>query len=305
MELYKRNRPKRFETVIGQPRACAAVVKMIEKGTVPHTMLFCGPSGVGKTTMARILATKLECGKHDLCEVNCADFRGIDTVRSIRNRMLQAPISGSSRVWIIDECHKLSNDAQNAFLKLLEDTPKHVYFFLCTTEPNKLLTTVRTRCTDIVLKSIDTKEIVGLVQRTIDKESLDIEKEAIAKVAEMADGSARKALVLLHQISGIDKGEQLDTLLDVDVEKHAIDLARLLISPKCNWKDVGPTLKTMEDDPETVRHVVLGYARSVLLSGGPLTGRAYTMIVAFRDHFYDSHKAGLAAACYEVVYGDK
>jgi len=143
------------------------LAQMVKRNKVPHTLLFSGPPGCGKTTLARILRKKLNCGKYDFSEVNCADFRGIDMVRDIRSHLQQAPISGDCRVWLIDEAHKLSNDAQNAFLKMLEDTPNHVYFFLATTNPQKLLKTIRTRCTEVVVKSLGDKNMEELIDDVI------------------------------------------------------------------------------------------------------------------------------------------
>src|SRR5690606_3369465 len=107
-------------------------------GDIPHAMLFTGPSGCGKTTLARILRVKLRCSDNDFQEINAADFRGIDSIRSMRQQVGAAPLGGDSRIWLIDEAHSMTADAQNAFLKLLEDTPRHVYFFLATTDPQKL-----------------------------------------------------------------------------------------------------------------------------------------------------------------------
>src|SRR5688572_25883760 len=141
MELYKKFRPKTLKGVVGQEGAVSSLQSMIDKGRLPHTILFSGPSGCGKTTIARILKGILECSDLDFFEINCADFKGIDMVRDIRRYVGIPPLHGKSRVWLIDEAHQLTKDAQNAFLKLLEDTPKHAYFMLATTDPQKLLPT--------------------------------------------------------------------------------------------------------------------------------------------------------------------
>ena len=148
-ELYKRFRPKSLDAVVGNGGTVAALQKFLKKGNLPHTILFKGPSGCGKTTLARILAKELGCGVLDLREYNSADFRGIDTIRDISRIMTNAPAAGNCRVFILDEAHQLSKDAQNAALKILEDTPKHVYFFICTTDPQKLIATIRSRCTEM------------------------------------------------------------------------------------------------------------------------------------------------------------
>ena len=159
-ELYKKHRPKNLKRVFGQSVAIGTLKPLIEAKQVPHSLLLTGPSGCGKTTLARILVKELKCAKADFMEVNCADFRGIDTVRDIRTRMMQAPIGGDCRVWLIDEAHMLTSAAQTAFLKMLEDTPDHIYFFLATTHPQKLLKTIKTRCTEIKLKEMTAKYLI-------------------------------------------------------------------------------------------------------------------------------------------------
>ena len=104
---------------------------------IPHAMLFIGSSGCGKTTLARIVASKLDCVDAEFYELNSADVRGVDTIREVSKNMKYSPMSGSVRIWLFDEVHKMTNDAQNAMLKMLEDPPDHVYFMLATTDPQK------------------------------------------------------------------------------------------------------------------------------------------------------------------------
>ena len=301
-ELYKKYRPKTFSEVIGQREALKSLVGMVKQKRVPHTILLSGPSGVGKTTIARIVARKLRTSDRDLQEINAADFRGIDTVREIRDRMSLAPIGGRCRVWIIDECHQLSSQAQNAFLKLLEDTPAHVYFMLATTHPQKLLQTIRTRCYEVKLSALSQRDLEKLVNKVASDEGFELEKDVASAIVEQADGSARKALVLLEQVSQLTSEEERLTLLrSTGTQAKAIELARALIDPRAKWTRVKAILKDMDEDPESVRWLVLSYCQSVLIGGGKMANRAYRVIDAFRDNFYDCKKAGLVAACYEIV----
>ena len=212
-ELYKKHRPTNFKQIIGQQEAIRTLTEMGKNGSIPHTILLSGPSGCGKTTIARILKTKLKCSDNDFYEINAADSRGIDTVRDIRQRMFLAPIGGECRIWLVDESHQLTSQAQQSFLKILEDTPKHVYFFLASTEPNKLLKTIITRSTEIKLRELTEKELVELVNRTVKDEDKKISEDIVKKMADLADGSARKALVLLHQIISVDNKEQQSEIL--------------------------------------------------------------------------------------------
>lgn len=304
-ELYKKHRPKTFDEIVGQDSALKSLKSLVDKKRIPHTLLFTGPSGCGKTTLARILSKSVGCGKHDRVEVNCADFRGIDMVRDIRNRMNQSAISGNSRVWIIDECGKLSNDAQNAFLKILEDTPDHVYFMLATTDPLKLLKTIRTRCTEVAVKSLSEKDVSKLVKEISKKESIKVSEKVIDKIATSSEGSARKALVLLNQVMDLDdESDMLNSIESSVMEQQSIVIARALLNTKTKWSDMAKLLKESDiEDAEQIRWMVLGYMKSVMLSAGPMTSRAYTITDIFKDNFYDSKTAGLVNACYTVIAG--
>ena len=305
-ELYKKHRPKTLEDVLGQEKVLPSLQRMIKNNSVPHTILFSGPSGCGKTTLARILAKKLGCSKHDLAEVNSADFRGIDKIREISARIGLAPMAGKTRVWIIDEVHKSTNDAQNAMLKILEDTPKHVYFFLCTTEPQKLLKAIHTRCSEIAVKSLDEETLFKLIKDTAKKEKVDISKKVIKKITETCEGSPRKAMVFLHQVIGMtNEKTMLETIQPSSIQSASIKIARALIDKRTKWPEMSKILKECDiKEAEGIRYLVLSYAQSVLLGGAYATGRAYSVIAEFRDNFYDCKSAGLVASCYQIITGN-
>lgn len=298
-ELYKKHRPKAFKTVVGQEEAIRSLRAFIDADRLPHTIIFTGPSGCGKTTLARICADKLDCHGGDFTELNAADFRGIDTIRDIRTRVTLAPMFGKCRVWVIDEAHALSKDAQNAFLKLLEDTPKHAYFFLCTTDPAKLLKTIITRATEIKIKEMDAKNIEDLLRDVIEQEKLEFTDEVIEKIVSCSLGSGRMALVMLNKIVGIEKEEeQLETIEKSSLQRASIELARLLLK-SAPWKDVAKVIREIDDEPETVRRVVNGYMAAVLANGAK-NPRAFAVLEEFRDDFYTTLKAGLVRACYAL-----
>ena len=300
IELYKTHRPSTFKGIVGQPQAVAMLKEMVENDRVPHAILFSGESGCGKTTLARILKLKLNCSDHDFSEVNCADFRGIDMVREIRQRMNLSPVGGVCRIWLIDEAHQLSSQAQNAFLKILEDTPKHVYFFIATTDPMKLLSTIRTRCTEVKVKPLAPATMKELLIAVADKEGKTLTDEVVERITEYATGSARKALVLYNQIIGIeDPEEQLKAIESSDTKAKAIEIARALMQ-KVPWSNVAKILKEVDEEPESIRRMVLGYASNVLLSASKGNERAFLLLDVFQHPFYDSGKPGLVAACFAV-----
>jgi len=300
--LYQRYRPSTFKEVLGQPEVVNTLRKHLQVGTTPHAILFTGPSGCGKTTLARILRRALECDDVDFVEVNAADYRGIDMVRDIRQRVSMSPMAGATRVWLIDEVAQLTSAAQDSFLKLLEDPPRHVYFLLATTDPQKLKNTIITRCEEIKVKALSVKALERLVIQTIDAEEVTITGEVVDKIVDIADGSARKALVLLSQVIGEeDEEKQLRMLGQADSKQQAIDLCRLMLAGG-SWVKVAKVLKEIGDEPEQVRYMVLGYMRTVLLGGGAKSERAAEVIDRFQDNFYDSKAAGLALACWDVLH---
>lgn len=302
VELYRKFRPRRFRDVVGQKEAVASLLAMLKEDRLPHCLLLSGPSGTGKTTIARILQNKLGCGREDFFEINAADSRGIDTVREVHQHMSLASWNGGCRIWYFDEAHKLTGDAQTALLKTLEDTPGHVRFFLASTDPQKLLTTIRTRCTEIKLQPLSGRDIQALVHSVWQKESGRevLPDDVIAAISEAAVGSARKALVLLHQVISLATAEeQLAAVSKEDVKKQSIDLCRALLDLKSKWDDIRKVIEQLEGEPEEIRRAVLGYASATLLRGGK-QDRAYLVLTCFENHWYDSGKCGLTRACYEV-----
>jgi DNA polymerase III gamma/tau subunit len=276
---------------------------MVERKKVPHTILLHGPSGCGKTSVARILRRMLKCHPTDCIEMNCSSFRGIDTIRDIQRLMVLSPVGGKCRVWLLDEVHQLSKDGQHSALKMLEDTPSHVYFILCTTEPQKLLPTVRGRCTEFALQALNTEQLASLVASVARSEAIKLGDGVSIDIAEAARYSARNALVLLDRIRHLNPKRQSAGIgAGAEEEKEAIDLCRLLLK-KAAWPQVGRVLKGMKPGTaEETRRAVLGYMRSVLLTGG--SPQAYNVLRAFEGNFYDTGDAGLVLACYEAVSGD-
>ena len=301
-ELYRKYRPKELNGLIGQDNIVKMLNRMISKKRIPHALLLTGPSGCGKTTVARILRRKLKCGRHDFVERN---YRKIEEIREIRLRMNRAPISGKTRIWLMDEAHQLTGDAQNEFLKMLEDTPNHVYFMLATTDPQKLKSTIRTRCTEIVVRSLGKKSLTKLLTYICKMEKMKLSEEVAEKIIECSNGSARKALVFLNQIAELDDEEDMiEAIKATTAEIQAIAIAKALFNSRTSWNDMTKILKeTVNEEPEQIRWMVLGYAKKVLLGGGKLYSRAYLIINAFQDNFYDSKHAGLAAAAYEIIIG--
>lgn len=302
--LYNKYRPKKLSEIVGQPDAVRMLLKLAERKQIPHAIMFIGPSGCGKTTMARILMKKLECGPRDFTEVNCATDASIEMARSINEAQWQAPLTGKTRVWLLDEVQSLSRVgfAQQALLKTLEDPAPHSYFMLACTDPQKVIPTIRNRCTEIRVRLLNEEEIKGLVTNVAAKEGITMDDELLTAITESAEGSARKSLVLLEQVGGIeDRKKRLDAVAKTSQRQVAIDLCRILFR-KAAWREVSNVLKDLDEEPEMLRRMVLGYASKVCLGGGKMAVIAAKVINAFRDHYFDCGKAGLVLSCFDVCH---
>jgi DNA polymerase III subunit gamma/tau len=304
-ELYKKYRPKDFGDVIGQDSTVRSLERKIETNSLPHTILLCGPPGCGKTTLGRIIRRRLKCSNWDYIEQNCANKRGIDTIRDIERNMNLSPMKGNVKIWLFDEAHQWSGDAQDALLKILEDTPSHVYFLICSSDPQKLKNTIRSRCTEYAIEPFGPSSLRELIEKVCKAEKRKISGDVIDKIISNSNGSARNALVLLEKVLSFeDEEEQLEQISKATVEVAAIQIARALFDYRTKWPDMAKILKeTSLEDPESIRWMILGYARTILLGGGKMSEKAFSVIQIFRDNFYDCKGSGLVACCYEILSG--
>lgn len=234
--LYRKYRPLTFDSVVGQQHIVSTLEHAITEGRLSHAYLFCGPRGTGKTTMARILAKALLCrnaeaaraegasgcmpdgtceeceliaeGNHpDVYELDAASRTGVDNVREeIINSVNFAPVRGKYKIYIIDEVHMLTTAAFNALLKTLEEPPAHVIFVLCTTDPQKILETILSRCQRFDFHRIGNEDIEHRLAYVCEREGFDYDDEALAIVARHAKGGMRDALSTLEQLSVFGNG---------------------------------------------------------------------------------------------------
>ena len=301
-ELYKKYRPKSLKRVLGNKGTVESLKRMLERETLPHTILFYGPSGCGKTTLARILKRELECSDMDFKEMNCSDLSGKDAVRDIAHRLYLSPTGGDCRIWLLDEVHRLTPDAQNAALKMLEDTPDHVYFFLCTTEPEKLKKAIHTRCCKMPVEPLPRDKMKKLLRIVSKREKIRLTEELLEDIVDASEGSARTCLVILDKLANLPEGQRGEAIASaLEEPEEVIELCRALIK-RMPWKTVSKILRGIQTEPESVRWAVLGYAKAVLLKTAD--SQAYHVISCFENHFYDSKQAGLVAASFESVHGE-
>ena len=301
MSLYLKYRPKTLEEIVGNAEVISALEGMLDTlVTSPHSFLLHGPTGCGKTTIGRIIATRLKCVGSDFREIDSADFRGIDTVREIRKQSQFKSLEGPCRVWLVDECHKMTNDAQNALLKILEDTPPHVYFILCTTDPHKLLKTIQGRCSQFTVKPLNERQMFKLLRSIVKAEGQDIPKVIYEQITQDSFGHPRNALQILDQVLRVDPEQRLAVAKrSAEEQSESIELCRALIAGD-GWKKVSGILNGLKDqEPEGIRRHVMGYAQAVLLKVE--SNRAALVLEEFLEPFFNTGFAGLVYACYSVT----
>jgi DNA polymerase III subunit gamma/tau len=244
--LYRKYRPQGFDEVVGQEAVVRTLQNAIEHDQVRQAYLFAGPRGTGKTSMARILAKALNCAgtpgpsptpdktcpvclaiangtSLDVVEMDAASQRGIDDIREIRERVVLQPVEGRYKVYILDEAHQLTDAAWQALLKLIEEPPPHLVFVFCTTELQKVLATVRSRCQTFVFQRPRLPDLVTLLRRVADGEGIQAQDSALSLIARAARGSFRDAVSTLDQLaastnSSVDAQSVLQLVGAVDEE---------------------------------------------------------------------------------------
>jgi DNA polymerase-3 subunit gamma/tau len=292
--LYRVYRPRRFAEVVGQSRSIRVLQAAVRQGRLSHAYCFSGPRGTGKTSVARLLAKAVNCqdrapdgepclhcpscvamdrGAHlDVMEIDAASNRGIDEIREIRERVAHLPVMGSTKIYIIDEVHMLTNDAFNALLKTLEEPPAHVIFILATTEAHKVPLTVLSRCQRYQFSRLDAQTIQARLAEVLEAEQQTYEMGALAIIADAADGALRDALSLADQVlamaagdggldeatvrefvGGLDQG-LLDRLL-VALTGSALDA--LLAAIQAVWEQGRDVRQVLRDVAASVHDVVV------------------------------------------------
>jgi DNA polymerase-3 subunit gamma/tau len=198
--LYLKYRPQTLEEIVGQEELVKVLTQSAKTDSISHAYLFSGGRGTGKTTTARAFAKELGIHKDDILELDAASNNGVDEIKAISDSVHTLPYFSKYKMYILDEVHMLSKAASNAFLKTLEEPPSHCIFVLCTTDPEKMLETILSRCTKFNLKS-PTQEVLAKYLKTVcEKEEVKIDKEAIQLIALSGDGSYRDSLSNLQKV---------------------------------------------------------------------------------------------------------
>ncbi|MFH1665833.1 MAG: DNA polymerase III subunit gamma/tau [Candidatus Omnitrophota bacterium] len=303
--LAQKYRPQTFEDVIGQETVIRTLSNAITSGRIANAYLLCGPRGVGKTSIARLVSKALNCeepsGKKpcnecascreitqgnsiDVLEIDGASNNGVDEIRTLRENVKFSPSRGRYKVYIIDEVHMLSQGAFNALLKTLEEPPGHVKFIFATTEPQKVPATIISRCQRFDFKRIGTKMMLGRVKDISAKEKINIDEDAAVLIARGGDGSLRDSLVILDQMVSFSGGRisaaDVTELLGLANKDRIFDLADGVIS--CDPKRITLILDEMiaeGKDPAFIAHSLISHYRDLMVlkaAGAPTSDMAFT-----------------------------
>lgn len=299
-------RPNEFEFVYGNDHIIQQVEGILKRKeeNIPKSWLFTGESGCGKTTMVRIIRNMLGCSDANFHEYNSSNTRGIDSIREINGNARMSAMGGGIKIFYLDECHQLTSDAQNALLKVLEDTPKDTYFFLATTDPQKLKKAIKTRCTTLAMKECSRKVLADLCMDIAEEEKAPISKKVATAIGSASCGSPREALKILDQVIDIQNDDDMLTAVEKTIGNASenIELCQdLMNNPR--WAVVSKTLKSVMEDssPESIRRMVLGWFNKVLL-GKDVVAAAMILEQFVKVSKYDADKAEITLACYNAVY---
>jgi DNA polymerase III subunit gamma/tau len=301
-------RPKTWEEVRGNEHTVKSLREMLSRPRKPHSYLLFGPTGCGKTTLARLMAQELGCHSSEFFEMNTGNLRGIDTVREVIESALYVPTMGKVKVYLFDEAHQITGAAADALLKFLEDTPRYVYIILATTNPEKLSPTVKGRLEKFQVHPLRDADMLKLIMDVMEKKEIKVSTndKIVERIYEIADGCPREALLVIEKLLTVTDVVEANKVLDEyssDAEWVRVICGHLLNRMK-NWSHIVEILKEhKEEDIENTRRGVLGYMQSVLLNPNPKMGmdkiRASEIIEIFGSGFWEGGRPKLIQAFYK------
>jgi DNA polymerase III gamma/tau subunit len=294
LPLITKCRPITFDECIGNKEVIQRLSEAVKSESRPHCYLFTGSSGIGKTTIARIIGHELKATIKDL---DAASHNSVDDTRLLGQDAGFKPLTGGNLIIIIDECHALSKQAWSPLLKLIEEPPDYLYIALCTTEKDKVPDTIKTRCYPVTLKNISLGEISGLVEVVAELEGWTVENNVFQSIVNSSEGSARRALSILQAGHACASKDELSKVVeDVDSDDNpAIKLAKYILKGGRNWKAISQHLEQLNGQEEEAIFTMSRYfAGALVRSEEAQAQEIYRILRSFtetdtwdkRIHFY-------------------
>lgn len=293
-ELHLKYRPLCFDEYIGGEALKEAIISNLP---ATHVFAFRGQRGCGKTTLARLIAKHLDIHERDIHEIDAADKTGIDDARQIKTSVSYSPMGGKNKIYVIDECHRLTGNAWDSLLKTLEEPPRHCYFVLCTTDWNKVPITVRSRCKSFEVKPLLRRQSKHLINWICENESINIHEKVENVILNECDGIPREIIIAIDTVKSIkDPDQAIELIVASKYNSQIIDLCQALIK-RSSWDKITKIIKGLNEEPENIRYAVLGYMNSILLNED--NPQAAFVMINFSDSFIYTKKSGLTIACYQ------
>ncbi len=307
MSLYQKYRPQTFSDVSGHSDNILMLENIIKKSEagekIPHAYIFSGTHGIGKTTMARIFARDLKTDASDIYELDAASTsKKIEDMRELIESVHTLPILSKYKVYILDEAHMLTKDSSNAFLKTLEEPPAHVIFILCTTDPEKILNTVRSRCNIIKLISPTQEEIISRLEYICKQENIKEKSDALKLIAKNSNSSYRDSITnlekVIHSFDGVITLESVEKLFGKTNHENYIEIINLL-SENIENKKIGEIIKWVSQNYKDFSYNVFleiireGIVSSVTNVGGVAAAKDSENFYNFKNLLYFLEKENL------------
>jgi len=302
--IHVEHRPERLGEIWGNSESIRTLQNIFKQANHDQTFLFHGTRGCGKTTTARACAKELGVDSGNIEEINIADQRNIDDARALIAGLDFPPLEGK-RVYILDECHMANDFWSNALLKSLEEPPSWAYFFLCTTDPQKLKKTIRSRCQEFLFEPLAFRTLSVKVRQLMADNNWELEDIQVSQIVENSEGIPRDALKLLGKVLQAAPDDRNRLLQDSVQESESHNLAQALLK-----KDIKSAMAAAKDQKapgaeEKIRRGIMGYMAMLMEKGptNPQFQRAYEVFYSFKDPFYNQGWPGLIFAITDSIYG--
>lgn len=305
MPLHVDYRPETFDEVVGNQQTVTKLRSLIERDEdIPHAFLFTGPFGCGKTTLARIVGYTLGVQEADFYEMNTADYRTLQDARDLSRKIRYKPMVGDRRFWLLDECHKLTTDAQNCMLKITEEPPGHAYICFCTTDPQLLNKGLINRCHTFKVNPLKRSEIIELLDSVLEEEDVEVDEAVLKEIAKRSEGTPRTALTMLDDIIDLDTSDMTEALENMQwKEAESRELAKALYNGEPESKLFKIVDSLEDEDAENIRRIILGWCHKVMKnpkSSKEERYKAYIIMTAFESPTYYMGQPAISKGVYEA-----